>query len=562
MVLTRREAIERVVAENPNFAVADMQVQGVPWRVYRNTPRSLVEILRRTESFGERTFLVYRKQRWTFAEHLQVVAGLAHRWKSWGVERGDRVAVAMRNYPEWVMSFWAAMALGAVVVPLNAWWTGDELIYGLNDSQAKLLVLDGERAERLADRRREVGVERIVAVRAGQAVPGGMVSWEDQLSESDPGAGIPEVDVEPDGDATIIYTSGTTGVPKGAIGTHRNHLTNIRNMELSGAVGLMMAGLAAPQNPRQPSMLQTYPFFHIGGISGLYSNTAMGAKMSLMYKWDSAEAVELIHRESVTSVALVPTLLRRFLDYLAERGLEFESVGAMGSGGAPVPADLIRQVGQQFSGRVSPANGYGLTETTSAVTSNSGPEYLRHPDSVGRLVPVADMRVVDPETKNDVAGGAVGELWFRGPNVVRGYWNKPAETAEAFTDGWFHTGDLGWIDDEGLVYVVDRLKDVIIRGGENVYCAEIEGSLFEHPAVADVAVIGLPHESWGEQVVAIVEPRPDAQVSEGDLQRHVAAHLAEFKVPSRIVLTAEPLPRTATGKVLKRELRERFLQGD
>jgi long-chain acyl-CoA synthetase len=557
-MITRREAFERVIKDYPNFALAELAVSETPWRVYQNAPGSLRAILDRTAAFSDRPFLAYEAERWSYGAHMRIVAGLARQWAAWGVRKGDRVAIAMRNYPEWFMNFWAAMALGAVVVPLNAWWTADELVYGLGDAEVKLLVVDSERLERLADRTGETAVERIIAVRTAGKVPAHVVRWEVLLGDVDPAATLPEVDIEPEDDATIMYTSGTTGVPKGAIHSHRNHVTNLTNMAFSAAVTMATLGITPPDEPPPANILQTFPLFHIGGMSGLYSSTAFGANVFLQYKFDAAETADLIQRGAINSAAFVPTLYRRFLAYAAEQGLEFPSLAVIGSGGAPVPPDLVRQVQGQFRGRIGASNGYGLTETTSAVTLNSGAEYVEHPDSVGRLVPVADLRVVDPENGKELLPGRVGELWFRGPNVVRGYWNKPADTAAAFTDGWFHTGDLGYIDDEGLIYVVDRLKDVVIRSGENVYCAEVEAVLFEHPGVADVAVIGLPHESWGEEVVAIIEPSPGATLSVPDLQAHVKRRLASFKAPTTFHFTSEPLPRTATGKVLKRDLRQRF----
>jgi acyl-CoA synthetase (AMP-forming)/AMP-acid ligase II len=236
------------------------------------------------------------------------------------------------------------------------------------------------------------------------------------------------------------------------------------------------------------------------------------------------------------------------------------SLAGLASGGAPVPPDLIRRIDSHFSSAVAPANGYGLTETTSAVVINSGEQYVQNPDSVGRPVVGADMRVVDPTTDEDAPTGTVGELWFRGPNVVRGYWNKPEETAASFTDEWFHTGDLGYVDEDGLVYVVDRLKDVVIRGGENVYCAEVEAVMLEHPAIEDVAVIGLPDEEVGEEVAAIVNLKPGASVNADELREWVAARVARFKVPGPIFFRSEALPRTATGKVLKRDLRDEVVR--
>ena len=283
--------------------------------------------------------------------------------------------------------------------------------------------------------------------------------------------------------------------------------------------------------------------------------TATGTKLVTMYKWDVETAVELLAKERITSTSLVPMVLRQLLDSPELERIAPEALAGIASGGAPVPPDLIRRIESQFDPRVSPANGYGLTETTSAVVINAGQDYFTHPDSIGRAVVGADVKIVDADG-TEVPNGQVGELCVRGPNVVDGYWNKPEETAAAFTDGWFHSGDLARRDDDGFFYVVDRLKDVVIRGGENVYSAEVEAVLFEHPAVQDVAIIGLPHDVYGEEVVAVVNLRPGDRPTTVELQQFVAERLARFKVPSQIVFRPEPLPRTASGKVLKRELRD------
>jgi acyl-CoA synthetase (AMP-forming)/AMP-acid ligase II len=299
----------------------------------------------------------------------------------------------------------------------------------------------------------------------------------------------------------------------------------------------------------QPGVLLTFPLFHIAGINSLCFATLVGAKLATLYRWDRDAAARLIVEAGLTTAAGVPTVMRD----LVENVDEASRLDGVNMGGAPIPPDLVERIGRLGAGGVAPGNGYGLTETTSAVVMNAGGDYLAHPDSVGRCVPGADLRVVDPATGDDLPDGEIGELWFRGPNIVRGYWNDPEATAEAFIDGWFRTGDLGYVED-GWVHVVDRLKDVVIRGGENVYCAEVEAALFEHPAVADCAVIGLPHPRLGEEVAAVVNVREPVETTE--LQQHVAARLAAFKVPAHVVVREDPLPRTPTGKVLKRRLRE------
>lgn len=565
--MNRDQAIGQLTAPGGPFEIDNATVDGIAMKVYANAPASLRDVLLSTRSFGPREFLIYEDDRWSYEDHFQRVSALAHLLTDRGIRAGDRVAIGMRNYPEWVMTFWACQAIGAVAVTLNAWWTGEELKYALEDSAARAAVLDGERVERLSPHLAGLPLETVLGVRDAEGTPA-VESLADALApllgNHQITATLPEVTVGPDDPATIMYTSGTTGRPKGAVATHRNHVTNITNTLLGGAVNALLIADALPtesnedqEPPPQPVALQTFPFFHIGGLSGLYVNTAMGGKLTLMYRWDPARALELVEREGINSVAGVPTVVRQLLEQAAKEGRDLSSLAGIASGGAPVPPDLIDTIGSQFQQRVAPGNGYGLTETTSAVISNGGEDYFAHPDSVGRAVPVAEVRVVSDDGQ-DLGDNDIGELWIKGPNIVKGYWNKPEATAEAFTDGWFHTGDLGYRDADGFYYVVDRKKDVVIRGGENVYCAEVEHVLFEHPDVLDVAIIGLPHRELGEEVTAVVEPRPGHHIDEEDLKGFVAGRLARFKVPSRVIVLNEPLPRTATGKVLKRQLKDRY----
>ena len=561
-VSLRAALTARFTAPGAEFEVVEREIRGVPMRVYPGGPQTLREILLGSAALGDRTYLVYGGRRWTFAEHLRLAAGLARAFTGeYGLRKGDRLAVTMRNYPEWAPVFFAAQSVGLVVVPLNAWWSGEELRYALADSGARLVVADAERSVLIAPRLPELGGIPLVEVCGGAEPAPGARPWDDLSTSLDPDATLPEADVQPDDDATILYTSGTTGRPKGAIGTHRNHCTNVRNTVLGAYVGAAIANGGEPPPPDpdapQPGALCTFPLFHIAGITSLCFSLHVGAKLATQYKWDRAEALELVRRERLTGVSGVPTVMRQLVEDASGELQRVATLAGISMGGTPVPPDLIGRIDAGFASLVAPANGYGLTETTSAVVSNSGADYVAHPDSVGRCMPGADVRVVDPATGEDVSEGEVGELWFRGPNIVRGYWNNPEATAAAFTDGWFHSGDLGRVLD-GWVYVVDRMKDVVIRGGENIYCAEVEAALFEHPAVADVAIVGVAHESLGEEAVAVVHLRPGAapgpEVAER-LRRHVAERLASFKVPAHVVFRDEPLPRTPSGKVLKRDLR-------
>jgi long-chain acyl-CoA synthetase len=559
--MDRQQAIAELTAPGGPFETTQTTVLGVPMTIFANAAPSLRAVFDSTRAFAERECLVYDDERWTYAELHRRTRALAHYLVDRGIGKGDRVAIGMRNYPEWVLAFWACQSIGAVAVTLNAWWTGDELNYAFEDSGACAAMLDGERVERIAPYLPALPVEVVLGVR--DAAGSSHAQWlDDALTPYLGRATMPDVDIQPDDYSTIMYTSGTTGRPKGALATHRNHVTNLTNSLLGGAIAARLAGVTTPPAtpPPQPVSLQTFPFFHIGGLSGLYVSTATGAKVALMYKWNPELALEIVQRERVSSIAGVPTVVRQLLEAAKAKNLELSSLAGIASGGAPVPPDLIDTIGVQFAKRVAPGNGYGLTETTSAIISNGGADYFARPDSVGRPAPVADARVVD-DRGVDVADGEIGEIWIRGPHVVQGYWNKPEATAEAFTNGWFHTGDLGYRDPSGFFYVVDRKKDVVIRGGENVYCAEVEAVLFEHPAVQDVAIIGLPHRMLGEEVAAVIEPRAGHSIDPDDIQAFVATRLARFKAPTQVLIHDGPLPRTATGKVLKRELKQKYTAG-
>ena len=370
---------------------------------------------------------------------------------------------------------------------------------------------------------------------------------------------LPALVVDPDADAAIMYTSGTTGKPKGAVQTQRN-FTNflMQGVYVTMQMAAQAASSPAAAAPLPLATLLTFPLFHVGGLqSFLLPYTAAGGKIVLMYRWDAGEAVEIVEREAITAVAGVPTTMFELLEAAKAKGATLESLGGISSGATLVPPELVRRIDEQTSSRAAPGNGYGLTETSGAAIANFGPAYVANPESVGKPIsPVIDVRIVVGDG-TDAAVGEVGEIWLKGPTIVRGYLGRERETAEAFTDGWFHTGDLGRLDADGNLYVVDRLKDVIIRGGENVYAAEIEAALYEHPDVTEAAIIGVPDERLGENVGAVVRLRPDSTLDGDGIRAHVADRLAAFKVPAHVWIVDESLPRNASGKVLKRELRER-----
>jgi long-chain acyl-CoA synthetase len=587
-VPTRAEATATLTAPGQTFEMAELTIRGVPTRIWKNAPSTLRTVLELSALHGDQDFLVYEDERVTFAEHFATVTSLAHAMvERFGIAKGDRVAIAMRNLPEWVMAFWASISVGAVVVPLNAWWTGPELAYGLSDSGSSLVFVDQERQQRIQPLLEETpelramvvccedpdpaGGRRMaqgsIAVGAGSA-PLPVVPFAELTGSPVDGATLPEVEIDPDDDATIFYTSGTTGRPKGAVGTHRNSTSNLMNLFFVATIGNLRRGPVAPSDSpgTQNANLLSVPLFHATGCHAvLVTNTAAGGKLVMMHHFDPERALELIERERITIFGGVPAMVMQVIDSPNFDKRDTSSVKSISYGGAPCPPDLVRRIKQHFPGG-APGNGYGLTETSAMTTMNAGDDYVRKPDSVGPPSPVCDVAVVPEEYAPDEPPAdqlpdpeRTGELWIRGPNVVRGYWNRPEETATTFTQGWLHTGDVARIDEEGFVHIVDRAKDMIIRGGENVYCVEVEAALFEHPAVADCAVIGVPHPVLGEEVGAVVVLRPGSDVGADELARFVGERLAAFNVPSRFWFRSEPLPRNPAGKVLKRELRTELL---
>jgi long-chain acyl-CoA synthetase len=540
------------------FEIQTVDIRGVRTKVFVNAPPSLRGIWEMSAAFADNVYLVYEDERITFADAHRMVRSVVRWLTSQGVQLGDRVAIATRNYPEHAIAFWAIQAIGAVAVPLNAWWTGPELAYGLADSGSLVLFADGDRAERVAWHLDGTDVRATVLIRSDLELPNAF-EWPDVANGDDPP--LPDVVIDVDADATIMYTSGTTGRPKGAAQTNRN----FGNFLMQGAYLTLSAAEGAPPPdpdappPRPMATLLTFPLFHVGGLqSFLLPYTAAGGKLVLMYKWDPELAVDLIEREQVTAVAGVPTTMFQLLEVAEQKGVELVSLSGISSGATLVPPELVRRIDEQTHSRATPGNGYGLTETSGAAIANFGKAYVSNPESVGKPIsPVIEVRIADPDG-NPAHTGEVGEIWLKGPTVVRGYFGLEEETKNAFSDGWFHTGDAGRLDEDGNLYVVDRLKDLIIRGGENIYAAEVEAALYEHPDITEAAIIGVPHDRLGEEVGAVLRIRDGASVSEDDVRDHVAARLAAFKVPAHVWLVHEELPRNASGKVLKRELRDKL----
>jgi len=570
-VLSIAEAHARLTAPGQRYEMEEMEIGGVLQRVWKNAPPTLRDIFLNARAFGSREFLVYEDDRATYEAFARAAITLARQLQADGVRKGDRVAVILRNLPEWPVAFYAGVLAGAIVTPLNGWWTGPELEYGLADSGTRIVMVDDERLERitpllagLADLERiyvarlPEGVEATGRVRRLETVIGPVNSWKDL-----PDLALPDVDIAPDDDATILYTSGTTGRPKGALGTHRNMTANVLTSGIAAARNFLRAGQPLPESdphklPQRSSLL-VVPLFHATGLSATLGPTMnAGGKIVLMRRWEAEQAMQIIERERIDATGGVPTIAWQLIEHPARAKYDLSSLVSVSYGGAPSAPELVRRIVEVFPGS-APGNGWGMTETTATFTGHTGKDYEARPDSAGPAAPVGDMQIRDPgDGVTRLPVGEVGELWVKGPQVVKLYWNKPEATAETFQDGWLRTGDLARLDEEGFLFIVDRAKDMLIRGGENIYCVEVENVLYDHPDVMDAALVGVPHRTLGEEPAAVVHLKPGGTAGEAELRQWVRERLAAFKVPVEVRFWPEPLPRNANGKILKTELKSVF----
>ena len=538
-------------AEGSPFEIAEREIDGQTLKVFKNIQSSLRQAFDESRLHGDKTFLVYEDETWTFSQVMarvdEIADALVNRY---GVGKGDRVAIAMRNYPEWIFTFAAVTSVGGIAVCMNAWWTAEEMAYGLEDSGAKVLMADIERARTAEASLAKFGVKAICVRHEGE-LPAGVDRLEDVLTA---GASMPAVEVNEGDDATILYTSGTTGFPKGAVSSHYAVLNALRAFACRAIVGAMTQPLKEP-NPFDACFILAVPLFHVTGlVPVMMSCFVNGIKLVIMYKWTPERALELVERERVTQFVGVPTMTIDLLESPDFESRDTSSLASVGGGGAPAPPEMVSRVDKSFK-RARPGLGYGMTETNAYGPQNSGDDYIRKPRSSGRAVPILEVKCFDGNM-NPLGPGEVGEICFRGPNLIRGYWNKASATADTIVDGWLKSGDLGRIDEEGFVFVEDRAKDMVLRAGENIYCAEVEAVIYEFEAVHEAAVFGMPHYRLGEEVAVAIMTKRGHTLDVDALLEHVATKLAKFKIPTIVELSDEPLPRNASGKILKKDIRD------
>ena len=558
-----KTAWAELTAPGAPFEVETINVRGMPLRAYKVAPASVRELWLASAAFAEREYLIYLGERITYAQAHAKVTAVAAWLTARGVVSGDRVAIAMRNYPEWMLIYWACLCLGVAAVGMNAWWVTEEIEYALKDSAPKVVFADAERLARILERPAMAAGATLVAVRT-TPVPANVVDWRDVVAT--PGA-MPVVAVDPDADACIFYTSGTTGFPKGAQLTHRGCINNLMSIVFAGQAATLATARATgvaidPSAPPPiPVVLATTPLFHVTANNcGAYAATAGGGKIVLMHRWDAKTALTLIEAEKVTAMSGVPVMSRELISHPDFTKHDLSSLMSLGGGGAQLPPDLVAKIDAAVA-TARPNTGYGMTETCGIITAVSADFFVDKPDSAGPAMPCYEAKCVD-DAGHAVPLGEVGELWVRGAQVIKGYINRPGETAEAITDGWLHTGDIARVDEDGFLFIVDRKKDMVLRGGENVYCVEVEACLYRHPAVAEACVFGVADERLGEEVAAAVVLRPGETLTGEDLRSHCAPIMAKHKIPRYLWLLDEPLPRNASGKFLKRQVKEALTVAD
>lgn len=552
------DVVTSMTAPGEPFEITNVEVHGQILKTWANAPASLRDVWLNSAEFGDRDYLIFQEERISYAEAHDQVARIANWLVSQNIKQHDRVAIAMRNYPEWLLAYWAIVCIGAVPIGVNAWWVAEELKYGLSDSAPCLLICDTERLALFAEIRDNFPQLPVIAVRENN-LPDWAHPWKDLLSAD---AVMPEAQIDPDDDACIFYTSGTTGFPKGAQLTHRGCTNNIFSymfMMLSQATaeakykGLEPADPQAENTPPPAAILAT-PLFHVSANNATAQTaTLAGGKLVHMYKWDAGEALRLIEREKISNFSGVPIMAREIISHPEFENYDTSSLSMMGGGGAAVQPDLIHKISS--GGHFSPAQGYGLTENCGMASLGTRIFLDNKPNSAGLIAPVYEAKCIDEQGKT-LAPGELGEICLKGSQIIKGYLNHPQATAKAIIDGWFHTGDIGYLDEDNFVYIVDRAKDMVLRGGENIYCSEVEVTLYKCQGIAECAVFGVEDERLGEEVGAAIYLEPGVELNADNVREFCANKLAAFKIPRYLWIVDKPLPRNATGKFLKQTLKK------
>ena len=551
-----QEILDQHIAPGQMFETKDVvNENGVTFKEYINLPDSLRGYLDFALVHAEKECLIYEDERYTYKEVFEKSAQTGNALIKAGIKKGDRVAICMQNNPEFVYSYFGIVGIGAVCVPLNSWWVPSEVIYGLEHSDAKVLIADSKRLQGLES------LANVTKIVTSYSPDSSFTSFDDFISEHD--KTFPEVEIGRDDYATIYYTSGSTGKPKGVLSSQKAVLATMFSWACFSSV---MNQVEAQSNPDAAAIvspesviLHCVPLFHVtGSHAGLLMSVLVGRKIVMMKKWDAGLALKLIEQEKVTDITGVPTQTWELLNHPERLNYDLSSLKTLGAGGAPRPAEHVKQLDAEFEAR--PAIGYGLSETNALGALGGGDEYVNHPDSTGRVVPpVTEIKIID-ENWNDLPEGSIGEVAIKSLGNMIGYWKNPKATKECMNDeGWFRSGDLGKFEGPFL-YILDRVKDIVIRGGENIACPEVEGAIYEHDDILEACVFGIPDERLGEVLCAAIYLREESLLAIDELQSFLSTRLAAFKIPVNIKFYKEKLPRVGSGKFDKPMLRKQFTE--
>ena len=559
--MTPEQAVRHVTQNEPAFEVTQANIRGVTFNVFKNIPISVPALMHASyekQDKGAANYIVYNDERITYGGFCTDVNRMAQVLRNdFGLGKGDRVAIAMRNYPELMVLVLAISSIGGVVVFVNAWWTTPELEYALTDSGAKTVFADGPRLERIMPLMTPLGL-RTIGVRDGEDTADLKYS---RLRDGAPSSAPVEASIDVDDDFAVMYSSGTTGHPKGVVQTHRGALNAVFSWLMQAVIAPLIEPPApdAPEPPR-PSALVVTPLFHVTATHPLFLlSMPAGAQIALMDKWDATAAVNLIRDEKITRFLGVPTQSAELMEAARAKGETLPTLDYLGAGGAKRPAAQVAQLAETFP-NAGVATGWGMTETNALGSGNIGEDYLAHPDAAGKLhPPLQELRILDDDGQ-EVPNGQLGEITIKSPANMRCYLNKPDATAETLQDGWLRTGDLGTVDDEGYVTILDRKKNIIIRGGENIACLDVEGAIHRHPDVLEACAFSVPDDRLGEVVGAVVQLRKGKALTQPQLAEFLLDHLAKFKIPEQLWTQHDLLAKAATDKVDRRGLRAACLE--
>ena len=555
-----REALASELTKEGLFELTPETIRGNQYNVFVSAPKNLHDYFQFGTIHGEWDFLAYEDESYSYQEVLGMAAGLAHALvDDYGIKKGDSVAFSMRNYPEWMFSYMAVTSIGAIAVPLNSWWQGEELDYGITHSESKLFIGDDERLERLKGYVEETPR---IAVRCDASNYVNAKNFQDIV---EPKEGFPVVEVDPEDDASIMYTSGSTGYPKGVVATHRS----IINTPLAWAFLATLAssletddGAQTFPQPEKPCTLAAVPLFHVTGSHSNFLLSLLSAtKIILMYKWDPLNALRLVEKHKVSSFSGVPTMSEDILRTSKENpDIDVSSLAMLNGGGAARPPEQIKAQERDHPTKVAGV-GYGLTETNAAGTNASGKLLYTKPSTAGFPTPLIHEVKIINEDGIDLPTGEQGEVCIRSASNFRCYWKNEEATKESLSsDGWFRSGDVGYLDEDGFLFIKDRIKDIVIRGGENIACLEIEAVLAEHPAVSEASVFGVPDERLGESLATRIALKSGKTATEAEISSFLEEKIAKFKIPSYMWFQEEELPRIASGKTAKKQMREEAIK--